>query len=269
MPRNKHDPHLNETEVQYNRIKKGNILTEVYHIPSSTNNVVLLFCYGIPSHPFDRFPFGLESYLRQGYILAYPHYEGTFGSEGVCTIENAVNSVLVTLRVLLDGDLSDLISGERFNIKPQRIILVGGSFGGSVALIAAAKSDEINNVISVAGPTNYKGRDFSKLKDRLSRAYNKEWNISPLTWRQLMRGKVDINPIDYVKKLKNKNTYLIHGEADPIIPADYATRLYEMLRDGFGKHQILIEPNVGHVGCHYIGMDHVHESLESWLNESL
>lgn len=84
-----------------------------------------------------------------------------------------------------------------------------------------------------------------------------------------MQGKVDINPIDYVKKLKDKNTYLIHGEADPIIPADHAIRLYEMLRDGFGKHQILIEPNVGHVGCHYIGMDHVHKSLESWLNESL
>lgn len=173
MPRNKYDAHLNETEVQYNRIKKGNVLTEVYYIPSSTNNIVLLFCYEIPSHPFDRFPFGLESYLRQRYILEYPHYEGTFRSEGVCTIENAINSVLVKLRALFGGDLSDLISGERFNIKPERIILVGGSFGESVALIVAAKSDEINNVISVAGPTNYKGRDFSRLKDKLSRAYKK------------------------------------------------------------------------------------------------
>lgn len=267
MPRNKHDPRLNETKVQYNRIKKGNILTEVYHILSSTNNVILLFCYGIPSHPFDRFPFGLESYLRQGYILAYPHYKGTFGSKGICTIENAVNSVLVTLRALFAGDLSDLMSGERFNIKPQRIILVGGSFGGSVALVAAVKSDKISNVISVAGPTNYRGRDFSRLKNKLSSAYNKEWNISPSVWGKLMRGKVDINPIDYVKKLKNKNTYLIHGEADAIIPADHATRLYEMLKDGSGKHRILTEPNVGHVGCHYIGNDRIHKLVESWLNE--
>ncbi len=259
------DPHLNETEVQYNRIKVGNVITEVYHIPSAVNDTVIIFCYGIPSHPFDRFPFGLESYLRQGYILAYPHYEGTFGSEGLCTLENSVDSVVATVQAMLNEELYDLMTEEELHIKPQRIVLAGGSFGGSVALIAAAKSDEINDVISVAGPIDYRGRNFSKLEDKLRRAYGREWNIDPSVWARFSQDSVDINPTDYVDKLKKKNTYLIHGERDPAVPAVHSVKLHEMLSDGLGKHRILVEPNVGHIGCHYIGIERVQKLVELWL----
>lgn len=261
------DPHLNETEVQYNRIKVGNALMEVFHIPSSVNDTVITFCYGIPSHPFDRFPFGLESYLRQGYILAYPHYEGTFGSNGLCTLENAVDSVVSTVQALLKGELHDLMSEEKLEIDPRRVVLAGGSFGGSVALLAASKSDEINDVISVAGPIDYRERNFSRLEGKLRRAYEKEWHIDPSIWERLSQGRLDINPIDYVDRLKTKNTYLIHGETDPAVPVEQSVRLHKMLRGGFGKHKILIEPNVGHIGCHYIGIERVHKLVESWMVE--
>jgi len=260
-----HDLHLNETEVQYNRIKVSNILIELYCIPSSANGTVLVFCYGIPSHPFDRFPFGLESYLKQGYLLAYPHYEGTFGSDGVCTIENAVDSTILAAQAVLQGNVLDLFSGEQVRIKSQRVILVGGSFGGSVALLAAAKSSEINTVISVAGPTDYRGRNFSILETKLKRAYKKEWNIDSSVWEAFAQERIDINPIDYVDALKQKNTYLIHGADDPIVSADHSTKLHELLRDDFGKHQILIEPNVRHIGSHYIGIERVHHLVENWL----
>lgn len=260
---------LNETEVQYNRIRITNILIELYYVPSSANGTVIVFCYGIPSHPFDRFPFGLESYLRQGYILVYPHYEGTFGSDGVCTLENTVSSIIATSQSMRSGNIYDLVSGERINIVTRRVILVGGSFGGSIALLAAAKSCEISTAISVAGPTDYRGRDFSKLKDKLKRAYKKEWNVTPSVWKALAEGRIDINPIDYADKLRQKNIYLIHGADDRIVSAEHSTKLYEMLKNGLGKHRILIEPNVGHVGSHYIGADHVHNSVESWLEDSL
>ena len=259
--------HLNETEVKYHRIKIDNVLTEVYHIPSSTNNTAILFCYGIPSHPFDRFPFGLESYLRRGYALAYPHYEGTFGSDGICTIENTDYSVVATAQALLAGKFYNLVPEDQFNIKRRRIILAGGSFGGSVALIAAAKSDEIKNVISVAGPIDYRGRNFSRLESKLKEAYGKEWNISPSALKKFLRGKADINPIDYVDKLKNKNIYLIHGKKDTAVSVDHSIRLNEILKNGSGKHKIFVEPNIGHIGCHYIGMEHVHKLIESWIEE--
>ena len=259
--------HLNETEVKYHRIKVGNVLSEIYHIPSSTNNTAILFCYGIPSHPFDRFPFGLESYLRQGYTLVYPHYEGTFGSDGVCTIENAVDSVVATAQALYAGKFYNLVSEDQFNIKPRRIILAGGSFGGSVALIAAAISDEIKNVISVAGPIDYKGKDLSRLESKLQGAYKKEWTISPLAWEEFLQGKADINPIDYIDKLVKKNICLIHGIKDTVVSVDHSIRLSDMLKGGSGKNRVLIEPNVGHVGCHYIGMEHIRELIESWVKE--
>lgn len=264
-----HDLHLNETEVQYNRIKVSNILIEFYRIPSSANGTALIFCYGIPSHPFDRFPFGLESYLRQGYLLAYPHYEGTFGSDGVCTIENAVDSTIQAVQAVLQGSAIDLLSGKHVHTESQQIILVGGSFGGSVALLAAAKSSEINTVISVAGPTNYRGRDFSSLEAKMNRAYKKEWNIDSSVWEAFKQERLDINPIDYVDALKQKNTYLIHGAHDPIVSADHATTLHDLLKVGSGNHQLLIEPNVEHIGSHYIGIERVHHLVENWLKSSL
>jgi len=259
--------HLNETDVKYHRIKIGNVLTEVYHIPSSTKNAAILFCYGIPSHPFDRFPFGLESYLKQGYVLIYPHYEGTFGSNGVCTIENTVDSVVITAHGLLAGKFYNLVPDDQFNIKLRRIILAGGSFGGSVALIATAKSDKIKDVISVAGPIDYRGKNFSRLENILKEAYGKEWNISALAWGKFLQGKSDINPIDYLDKLKNKNIYLIHGKKDTAVSVDHSTRLNEMLKNGSGKHDMLVEPDTGHIGCHYIGMEHVRKLIGHWIEE--
>lgn len=259
------DAHLNETDVRYHRTRISHILVELYCVPSVVNGSVLVFCYGIPSHPFDRVPFGLESYLRQGYVLAYPHYEGTFGSDGVCTLENAVDSVVTTVEAVRNNNMYDLISGEHINIGSHRVILVGGSFGGSIALLAAAKSRDINTVVSVAGPTDYRGRNFSKLECTLKHAYKKEWNVEPSLWETFKQGGVDINPIEYADALKRKNTYLIHGADDPLIHPEHAVKLHELLRDGSGKHRIQIEPNVGHIGSHYIGMEHVRNAVELWL----
>lgn len=74
---------------------------------------------------------------------------------------------------------------------------------------------------------------------------------------------------EYQAILRQKNTYLIHGADDPIVSPEHSTKLYEMLRNGLGKHRILIEPNVGHIGSHYIGAEHVHNSVESRLEDSL
>jgi len=264
---------LNQAEFQYYRYKQGNILTELYLKERTNPKRALIFCYGMPSHPFDRFPFGLESYLNSGCVLVYPHYEGTFGSSGVFRVDNASNSVIRSLECLLENPY-DVFTGELIPINVERPILVGGSFGGSVALVTAARCNLVNDVIAVAAPVDYKkhGRskekeyDLSKLKKELVDAYHNEWRIDFSVWPSFVNGNLDINPIDYTEVLAKKNTFLIHGQNDLSVSPRKSISFHEIVRIGKGNHRLLIIPDLGHLGCYCIGDEVLFNHIKDWLN---
>jgi len=264
---------FNPREVKYNRIKEHDILTEIYHMPKKARDVIFVFCYGMPSHPFDRFPFGLEPYLREGIIVAYPHYKGTFGSGGICTIENSVDSVISSIDTLLNEELYDSFSTELIQIEPQEVVVVGSSFGGSIALVAGAKSNNIKNIIAIAAPTDYRTHghvpgieeyDLVKLEEEMKHGYKDEWLIDFSSWKKFISGELDINPIDYVEQLKPKNTFLIHGEKDLSVSVKRSIELNKRIKSGREKHWLHIVPDAGHINTSYIGTGKVYSLVESW-----
>jgi len=264
---------LNQGKYAYYRTKKEGILIELYQKKGISKDESIIFCYGLPSHPFDRFPFGLENFLEEGYNLIYPHYEGTFGSDGVCTIENAVDTVLSTIDNVKNQTIQDIITGETVNIKSKRIILVGGSFGGSIALVSTAKSEKVNDVISIAAPTDYRTHgqikgvheyNLSELENEITTAYKNEWRIDFRLWNKFIEGKMDLNAVDYVDVLKHKNVFLIHGTADLAVDVQRSINLFEKLKTGSGKHELEVIKK-GHLGAYYIGEKPIYLKIMNWL----
>lgn len=142
-------------------------------------------------------------------------------------------------------------------------------------LVAGAKSKDIRSIISVAAPTNWRdhsrvpeepGEPIDELFDSIQRGWENLWRIpSKKEWDRLARGDVDLNPIDYVEELRDKNTLLIHGEVDNIVAARRSINLHQQLNIGKGRHELLILRGEGHRGNEVIGREDLIERVFGFL----
>lgn len=139
-----------------------------------------------------------------------------------------------------DGDLYDQCDGGSDDVlafinavvsvtpraDPERIVIVGGSRGGNVAMIVAARDPRVQRVVSLAGPDSY-----------LIEAYLDHPNIQPLyvngflralaegtgTEAEARRALIACSPLYFVEDLPA--VQLHHGDADLAVPIAVLERM--------------------------------------------
>jgi pimeloyl-ACP methyl ester carboxylesterase len=235
----------------------------------------MIVCPGMPGHPYSRNPAKLEGLIEKGFVLVYPDYVGTWASYGTMSWEKCVDTVLQSIEFIKKRTGVSAYDRSRMSWGVRDIILLGGSFGGSVVLVAGAKSKDIRPIISVAAPTNWRnhsripeesGEPIDGLFDSIQRGWENLWRIpSRKEWDRLVRGDVDLNPVDYVEELGDKNTLLVHGEIDNIVAATRSIDLHQQLLKGKGKHELLILRGEGHKGNDVIGREDIIERVLRFL----
>jgi dipeptidyl aminopeptidase/acylaminoacyl peptidase len=103
------------------------------------------------------------------------------------------------------------------------MVLAGGSFGGSVALVAGVKTAWIREIIAVAAVTDWRslgrGPYSEKVRRRGGVAHHRRRIPQSLACQQsrlsrLGDGPTDLNPVDYLDLLKDKSVFLVHGGRD-------------------------------------------------------
>src|SRR3989338_2377610 len=166
----------------------------------------LIFCYGLPSHPYQHNPAKLENFLEKNYVLIYPQYLGTWGSNGNMSWENCVHTILETVMFINNHKGINTYDQAEISWNVNDISIVGGSFGGSIALVSGAKSEFIKNIIAIASPTNWRNHSripeesaepIEELYDTIQRGWKNLWRIpNKKEWKRLVDGSADINPID-------------------------------------------------------------------------
>lgn len=107
--------------------------------------------------------------------------------------------------------------------------LIGYSGGGAIALLTAAKRDDILQVITIAG--NLDHTTWTQLH-----------NITPLT--------ESLNPVDYKNKLNNINQIHLMGTYDTIIPKKVTLSYMQNFPDNHNKIK-LVHVNSDHMCCWY------------------
>lgn len=240
----------------------------------------IISCHGLPSHPYQHNPSKMENVTDAGFVMVFPNYIGTWASDGIMSWENCVKTILDTVDFVKSGQGRKVTqyTGDDSIIKwkVKDITLLGGSFGGSVALVAGAKSKDVKNIISIAAPTNW--RDHSKiheesaepiedLYDAIKHGWKNLWRIpNKEEWNRLVEGTADLNPCDYIVQLKSKNTLLIHGDADKVVSVKRAEQLHEDIKDGKGKHEIIILKGEGHMGNETIGRNEIFSKVKLFLS---
>lgn len=110
--------------------------------PEPHPTVVLL--HGFPGN--ERNLDLAQAIRRAGWNVLAFHYRGAWGSEGPFSFSNALRDVSAAVQFTHNAALS-----PNNRIDSHRIVLVGHSFGGFLALSAAARDSSIAAVASIAG----------------------------------------------------------------------------------------------------------------------
>jgi fermentation-respiration switch protein FrsA (DUF1100 family) len=120
--------------------------------------------------------------------------------------------------------------------RPGKIGIHGTSYGGAIAILAAADIPEIGAVVADSA--------FSDVRDVIEDAIERETGI-PSSLTKLLRPCLrclasklyslnldEVSPEEAIASISPRPVLFIHGEEDPIIPVEHALRLKEAAGDG-------------------------------------
>ena len=191
---------------------------------------------GPESRDFERFDPLVQFLAARGYVVLQMNYRGSFGFGAGFAAAGAGQWGGVIHRDITDGTRWLVAEGIA---DPERICIVGQSFGGYAALLGAARESQwYACAASFAGPSDllalseYVGRmsDADLWQQRLGRDSRALWQMSPRAWVRHFETPI----------------LLIHGRNDPIVPVGQSRRLAAALRKAGKPHEVIERPDCDH-----------------------
>ena len=162
-------------------------------------------------------------------------------------------------------------NAEQYNIDSSRIVVTGNSAGGHLALTtgmvpASAGLDREcpgPETLSVAAVINWYG--ITDVGDLLDGPNMKTYAV---TWMGSMPNRFEIaervSPLTYVRA-GLPPILTIHGDADPVVPYQHATRLHEELEDAGIETELHTVPGGGHGGFNREETVAIFETIQQFL----
>lgn len=146
------------------------------------------------------------------------HYRGCWGSDGPYNLATIAADVRAAV---------DFLSAAPFpGIDPVRLVVVGHSMGGRVAIEAAALDDRLKAVVTIGAPARLD--DFGRLADRdIEREFTRFLAVTPTEFRrQLEQAALRLGPLDLISAISPRPVLIVHGGADEWVPASAGRQLY-------------------------------------------
>lgn len=187
---------------------------------------------GAKERTIDRFCVPL---VQHDFVVANVEYR----LAKAATAPAAVNDVLAAAQWFRDH-------AARYKVDPDRIIVLGGSAGGHLALMVGMTpaSADLGPSIKIAAVINFYG--ISDVADLLEgphqQPYAVEWIPEQPERLELARR---LSPITYVRK-GLAPILSIHGDADQVVPFDQSVRLTRALKAAGDDAELIAVPGGGH-----------------------
>jgi uncharacterized protein len=198
----------------------GIFFQAVAAIPAPT----VILANGYPGGEGDIF--GLGSYLKNEGVNTFVfNYRGTWKSEGLFSITNAVDDVIRSIEFLKHIDIS-----KKYNIDTTNITIIGYSFGGGIVLLSGKSYPPATKIISIAG-TNLKITADKIAADTVYRRNHLQaLKAGAKVIRGIMNGeethewilahKKEIDLLNTVDAISDKKILLIGGWDDNLSPIE-------------------------------------------------
>jgi fermentation-respiration switch protein FrsA (DUF1100 family) len=206
-----------------------------WFVPSQ-NGAVIIMQHGYKSTRKELLN-EAEMMYRHGYgillttIRAHDHSEGEMITFGMNEVDD------------MDAWYQYLIS--RDDIDPNRIGILGNSFGGMLSIQYAAQNENIKAVVAHSA--------FSSLNDTVSTSVTyftdlPAFPFAPLIvlWAERETGfkTEDIDTTKWIAKISPRPVFLMQGGADVVISPDSGQRLFDAAGE---PKELWFDPELGHV----------------------
>lgn len=182
---------------------------------------VIVLCDGMPGIPRKQ---PLVKFLSQkGYWVFYPRYRGAWESGGEFLARSPHEDILDVIGGL-SKPISELAFGKKFEVRPDEIFVIGGSFGGATAILCSL-DPRVKRVIA-----NCPVVDWSILRESekaetnkpyatyLREAFGNAYRMKARNWNKLYSGKF-FNPAHHANEIDPSKILMFHAKDDPNVPS--------------------------------------------------
>lgn len=195
-----------------------------------------------------------EWLARKGYWVFYPRYRGAWESGGEFLARSPHEDVLDVISGL-KRPIRDAAFGDVFNVEPDEVFVIGGSFGGTAAILCSL-DPRVKRVIA-----NCPVVDWSILRSALRaettnrsyvaylrEAFGQGYRLSEKNWNRLYSGTF-FNPIQHAEEIDPSKIMMFHAKDDPSIPwrtvdkfaKKTGVKLKLFARGGHGRTEFLVQ----------------------------
>jgi pimeloyl-ACP methyl ester carboxylesterase len=187
----------------------------------SKQQSVIIVCDGMPGTPRKQ---PLLRFLSQrGYWVFYPRYRGAWESDGEFLLQSPHLDILDVIGELPNG-VREIAFGQRFDLSPDEIFVIGGSFGGAAAILCSLDS-RVKRVVANCPVVDWSILRRSEKAETsnpsyaayLWEAFGNGYRLSQKNWNKLYSGKF-FNPAYHATHINPKKVMLFHAKDDPSIP---------------------------------------------------
>jgi pimeloyl-ACP methyl ester carboxylesterase len=230
---------------------KGEIVAE-FLPPTQKRKIqrLIILCDGMPSIPRKQ-PL-VEFLSRKGFWVIYPRYRGAWESGGEFLARSPHEDILEVLDELPKG-LQDIAFGRKFELSPDRVFVIGGSFGGAAAILASLDS-RVARVVANCPVIDWAILDHAEQAETsmdnyaayIREAFGSAYRLSDANWRKLRAGTF-YSPWHHRSEVAGSKIMIFHAKDDPHVPYRISAR--------FAKETGAIFKSLnrgGHVSTQYI-----------------
>lgn len=188
---------------------------------------VIILCDGMPSIPRKQ---GLVEFLAgKGFWVVYPRYRGAWESDGEF-LERSPHEDVIDVIDQLPRGLVELAFGRRFELTPDEIFVIGGSFGGAAAILSSLDS-RVKRVVANCPVTDWTILDRSEKLETtnenyaayLRSAFGNAYRVSDVNWEKL-RGGILYSPWARRAEMEAGKILIFHAMDDPHVPFEGSER---------------------------------------------
>jgi len=232
------------------RFKKEIVTEFLPPARSSKQQKAIILCDGMPSIPRKQ---ALVEYLsNQGYWVFYPRWRGAWESGGQFLERSPHLDILDIVEELPKG-IQELAFGRTFTCSPDKIFVIGGSFGGAAAILCSLDR-RITKVIANCPVVDWAILRKEQKKETSNRSYSayiraafgNGYRLSAKNWNKLHSG-VFYNPAHHLTELTPSKILIFHAKDDPYIPWRIVDRFAK--RAGI---RLKLLPRGGHLRTEYV-----------------
>lgn len=232
-----------------------------WFIPSATNRVII-FVHGKSYHRADPRIGMLDvatALVGNGYNILMFDLRSYGESEGK----------RFSLGYFEQRDLKGAVEYARARgFAPNQIGVIGWSMGAATTMVTAATTPEIKAIVIDSG--------YADLVDILNVQVPKESGLPPiftfgiLSMARLMYGMniSSIRPIESVARMGDRHIFVIHAEADTLVPVEHARRIFAVKANQPGN-EIWLLPGVDHVDAYHFAPDEYIRRVVAFFDREL